>query len=388
MFKNLFIKLKVPQRAEIYSLLDFLLVAIGLVMELVVFLLLAFYPGQWLLAKFSAPQGLFWTPIKLLPMCLVVLLAVAPSRILRSSLKNGFGLDPRSAWRRYGNLAIAGLIFLAYLLMSSWVVFESILSGNLILWALVLLGCLWLYVLGSYFISRLVLRRSLRDITHEETPEGVGPFLEIWQRNWQRSGSLKVYDLFQPGLSMPFYMGSNVVVSGKALAAFTPEALKIGVVMAIMGQMLKLERNYLFMRLTVLGLAVPWAIIILHSLGFFLGFPLVIGPSLIPLIWLAVWLAYRTSNFLEANLKRFLCHKFNSAALTVTSNSFAIIASIGTMARYNLIPWSAPWWQRVFAAWPSPDTQVEKLELMSRPPMVTPLEKPEPALNSAERESH
>jgi hypothetical protein len=134
-------------------------------------------------------------------------------------------------------------------------------------------------VLGVGWWRGRRLAASLRDISAEEAPEGLKPYLDVWREKFQASGSLKVSDLFHSGLAMPVYLGQDVVVSGKALAAFTPEALKSGVLMAIMAQMLKLDRNHLCLRLAAMALGVPVAIIILHSLGFVLGFPLQSGPS-------------------------------------------------------------------------------------------------------------
>ncbi|MDR1658475.1 MAG: hypothetical protein LBT47_13180 [Deltaproteobacteria bacterium] len=389
MFRKLFLKLKVSERAEIYGLLDFFIAAVGLGVELMVFEFLAFSPGRWLLGKLGADvvsiephsSGLLTSALALGPYCLILLIAVGFSRVIRSSLQNGFGLDPRPLKVRAVNLTLSGLVFLAYVWTASWVVFQAVLTSNLILWSVVFLGCLWLYVLGSFFLKRLVWQNSLRDIKPEEVPAGMSPFLESWQKNQKVAGGIKVSGLFQPGLTMPSYLGPNVVISDKALAAFTPDALKSGIIMAFMSQMLSLERNYLIIRLAAIALAVPGAIIILHSLGFFLGFPLSIEPWLMPLIWLAAWFAFQVSRLLEFGLKRFLCYKLNAAAATVTSSVFSIITAIGTMVRYNQIPWHSPWWRRVFTDWPSPESQVAKLEAMAKDRL--PVQPPPAASGSA-----
>ncbi|MDR2456173.1 MAG: hypothetical protein LBE49_06225, partial [Deltaproteobacteria bacterium] len=347
MFRKLFLKVKASERAEIHGLLDFVLSAIGLMLELAALELLSFGLGRIIVERFGAHQGLWGPPLAILPLCLVFMAASAPTRILRAFLSAGFGLDPRPFPARILSLFSRGLIFLLCFWLGSWAVYEAIRSADLLLWSGTLLGCLWLCVLGAYYLKRLRLSSNLRLIRPEEIPEGLGPFLEVWRRSFPKAGNLKVYDLFRPGLSMPGYLGRDLVVSAKALAAFTPDALKTGVVGAIMAQMLKLDRNYLVLRLASMALAVPGAIIILHSLGFLMGFPLVSGPRLLPLVWLAVWLARQASELIERQLEKYLCYKLNAAVVSVTGNAPALVTVIGTMARYNQVAWTSRWWSRL-----------------------------------------
>jgi hypothetical protein len=248
-----------------------------------------------------------------------------------------------------------------YVWMASWVVYEAIRYGSLILWSCSLLGCLWLYVLGRHLLEGLRVSRSLRDIADEETPPGLPAFLEVWRRSFPKAGALKVSDLFRPGLAMPSYQGRDLYVTTKALAAFTPEALKSGVVMAIMAQMLKLDRNYLIMRLAAMTLAAPGAVIILHSLGFAMGYPALTGPRLIVLVWLAVWFARQVATLIDRHLRKYLVHKLNAAVVAVTANAPALVTAIGTMARYNQVSWKPRWWDRLAGGWPSPQEQIERL---------------------------
>ena len=361
MFRKLFLKVKASERAEIYGLMDFVLSAVGLMLELAAIELLAFSLGRLIADRVGSPEGLWGTALTILPFCLVMLVFAAPARILRASLAAGFGLDPRPLWARLRSLAFSGLIFLVFVWLASWAVYEGLRSGDPFLWSGALLGCLWLFVLGDYFFRRIRLSASLRDIAPEEIPEGLAPFLDVWRKSFPKAGKLKVYDTFRKGLSMPGYLGSDLVISGKALAAFTPEALKTGVVMAIMTQMLKLDRNYLILRLAAVALAVPGAIIILHSLGFFLGFPLMSEPRLIPLVWLAVWFARQVSVLIERQLRRYLAYKLNYAVVSVTGNAPALVTFIGTMARYNQAAWRSRWWIRLASSWPSPQDQIDRL---------------------------
>lgn len=362
MFRKLFLKVKASERAEIHGLMDFVLSCVGLMLELVALELLAFGLGRVIIDRAAIPDGPWAPGLVLLPLCLVMLIAVAPTRLLKADLKAGFGLDPRPLWPRIRSLAASGLIFLVCLWLASWAVFAALQTGSMLLWVGVLLGCLWLCVLGRHAAKRLIISRSLRDIRPEEIPEGLAPFLDVWRRNFPKAGQLKVFDLFQPGLTMPGYLGHDLVVSGKALAAFTPDALRSGVVMAIMTQMLKLDRNYLIMRLAAIALAVPGAIIILHSLGFAMGFPLATSPRSMPLIWLAAWFARQVSVLLERQLRKYLQYKINSAVVAVTRDPAALSTAIGTMARYNQVAWKSRWWDKLSSAWPAPQDQIDRIE--------------------------
>jgi hypothetical protein len=362
MFRKLFLKTKASERAEIFGLIDFVLAAAGLMMELAALELLAFGPGQRLLGMADRPPGPAGQALALLPWCAAMVAASAPARLMRDALRGGFGLDPRPASARLGALAGRLVFFLAYLWMASWAVYEAMLSGSLILWSAALLAAVWFHVLGVAWWRRRRLASSLRDMAPEETPGGLKPFLDVWRRSNAATGRIMVSDLFQSGLAMPGYLGSDVVVSGKALAAFTPDALKSGVLMAMMSQMLKLDRNRLVMRLAAMTLAVPGAIIVTHSLGFLLGFPLSVGPRLLPLIWVAVWFAALAARLLDRQMSKFLCHKLNAAVVTVTGNLQPLVTAIGTMARYNQVPWRASWYARLLTDWPAPVDQFERLK--------------------------
>jgi hypothetical protein len=361
MFRKLFLKAKAAERAEIYGLTDFVLSAAGLMLELAALELLAFGLGRVIVERLGAPEGLWGQPLAILPFCLALMLAAAPAKLLKSGLAAGFGVDPRPLSARLGSMAGSALFFLAFFWMGSWAVYEAARRGDLILWSACLLGCLWLWILGESLFERLRLALGLRGITEEETPEGLGSFLEVWRRSFPKAGALKVCDAFRPGLSMPGYMGRDLVVTGKALAAFTPDSLKTGVVMAIMAQMLKLDRNYLFLRFAAMALAVPGAIIIVHSLGFAMGADVMSGPRLLPLIWLAAWFSRQVSVLIERQLRKYLVHKLNFAVVSVTGNATALVTAIGTMAKYNQAAWKSRWWSRLASAWPAPQDQIDRL---------------------------
>jgi hypothetical protein len=93
-----------------------------------------------------------------------------------------------------------------------------------------------------------------------------------------------------------------------------------------------------------------------------MGYPLVSGPRIMPLIWLAVWFARGVTVLTERRVRQLLCHKLNYAVVSVTRNAPALVTAIGTMARYNQTPWSGRWWDRLVGDWPPPQDQIDRLK--------------------------
>jgi hypothetical protein len=361
MFKRLFLKAKASERAEIFSLVDFCLAGLGFLLELVALELLAFsFAGNlYFRVHFYDKLGPLGTFLALAPLCLSWGLMASISKVLRSQLRAGFGLDPRSAASRLWPLFKIGGLFFLYFWLTSWAVYEAKLSNKIWLFACVLFAVVWVYIFLVFALKKITLRQSLRDITSEEIPEGLDSFIAVWQK--KRPGALRVSTLFKLGLVPPFSADRDIIVSEKSLAIFTPEALKSYLVMAMMGQLLKLDRNFLVMRLTTMTLSVPFALMLLTTLGYFLGYPQVISAACLVLVWAAVWLSWQCSQLTMKFFQRYIWHKLNSAAVALTENSTSLIVGIKTIAHYNLIAWHCPWWRSFVLDWPAPADQLKQL---------------------------
>jgi hypothetical protein len=160
---------------------------------------------------------------------------------------------------------------------------------------------------------------------------------------------------------MPSYMGRDLIVTEKALAAFQPESLKAGLVMAMVSQMLKLNRNCVVLRLVALCMAIPASMMLLYSLGFLLGYPMMVRPSHVALVWMGCWLSFRVSNLVMNFISRILCHRMNLATATILGQVMPLVKCIETMARYNLVSWKQAWWRRLFSPWPGPKEQIKAI---------------------------
>jgi hypothetical protein len=326
------------------------------ILELLAFVLSAkldYWPS------FYDKLGAFGFALSLLPFCLAFALAASVAPVLRSQLRAVFGLDPRQAGTRLWSLFKKGASFFLYFWLASWAVYEALLSRNLVLLGVIVLAVVWGFIFLSSFLERLILRHSLRDIADDEVPEGLNKLLKAWQK--EHPGKIMVSNLFGVGLRPPFPSGGDVIVSEKALVAFIPEALKSYLVMAMMGQLLKLDRNFLLLRLMTMSLCLPFGFMMLNSLGIFLGYPMTISPANLVLLWLGVWLALKFSDGTLKFLKRYIYHKLNSAVVAVTHNLTGLISAIETMARYNQAAWQSPWWRTFTLEWPSPEDQLKKL---------------------------
>jgi hypothetical protein len=246
-----------------------------------------------------------------------------------------------------------------YLWLVSWILLISMNQGQLFLWTFFLASSLWLLVVLEAVIIRLEVKSRLRDMTAEEFPDGLHSFFESWRKH--QDGKLMVCKNFGPGLTMPTYQGQNLVVTEKALAAFQPEALKAGLVMAMVSQMLKLKRNFLVLRLVALTMAVPASMILLYSLGFLMGYPVVVRVSHLALVWMGCWLSYHVSNLVMNFISRILHNRLNLATIAIMGQIMPMVKAIETFSRYNLMPKKVPWWRTVCSPYPGPKDQIRAI---------------------------
>ncbi|MDR1545409.1 MAG: hypothetical protein LBU12_01560 [Deltaproteobacteria bacterium] len=360
MFKAWRYKLSPLKKAEVFSRLDFLAVALSRLTELVALFLALSWPGRSLSVRLlemlpeKAPQALV-----LGPLALAVFLFAWPARLLRSQLRADFGLDRRSAGPRVGRSLAAGAALWGLVWGLSWGL-DAAGELGLLAVGLATLAAAWLLLGLEFAAKRKAERRRLRDMTAEETPQGLAAYVKAWQADG-RKGGLKVSGLNPPGLTMPSAVGRDLVATEAALAAFPPNALKSGLLIALLKQSLGLERNYLILRAAALALAAPTSVILINLASLLRWGAFQPWPWKTPLIWLAIWLAWRLADLTSMFVQRVLCLKLNEATVSVLRDATGLLTAVEIMAARNLVPWRYPWWRRLFAERPGPLEQLEKL---------------------------
>ncbi|MDR2368772.1 MAG: hypothetical protein LBF58_11840 [Deltaproteobacteria bacterium] len=360
MFKKLFSKANYEEKANLYTLLDFLLASLSRLVEVTALLLLSSGLADKLANVYVLPFS--EKPIELLllaPMIIVFTLAVSICPALRSSLRTACGIDSRPLKSKLAIVLPYWIFGFFYLWLVSWILLINMNNGRLILWTFALALSLWALVVLEAAITNLEVKAKLRDMTGEEFPEGLYGFFEKWQKH--QGGKLMVCANFGPGLTMPTYQGQNLIVTEKALAAFQPESLKAGLVMAMVSQMLKLKRNYLVLRLVALTMAVPASMILLYSLGFMMGYPVTVRVSHVGLVWLGCWLSFHVSNLVMNLISRILYHRLNLATIAIMGQIMPLVKAIETMAHYNFMPKKAPWWRTINSPYPAPKDQIRAI---------------------------
>jgi hypothetical protein len=360
MLNSLFSKVNFEEKAKLYTLMDFMLAALSRLAELMIMLLLAAGLADKLAAVFTRLSG--EKPVDLIqlaPMVLVFALAVSVLPAIRSLLRASAGLDSRSLKTKLALVLPYWIFGILYLWLVSWILLMSMREGQLVLWTFTLAFSLWALVLLEAVSKYLTVNSKLRDMTEEEFPEGLRGFFEKWRKH--QEGKIMVYRNFGPGLTMPTYQGQNLIVTEKALAAFQPESLKAGLVMAMVSQMLKLKRNYLVLRVVALTMAVPASMMLLYSLGFLMGYPVMVRLSHVALVWLGCWLSYHVSGLVMNFISRILQHRLNLAAIAILGQVMPLVKAIETMARYNLMPKRTPWWRLIGSPYPGPKEQIRTL---------------------------
>jgi hypothetical protein len=372
MFKKLFSNLNHEEKAKLYTWLDFLLACLSRLVELSVLLLLASGLADKLANVYVRPFS--ERPIELLllaPMIIVITLAVSVCPAIRSRLRTASGLDSRPLKSKLTIVLPYWVFGFFYLWLVSWLLLINMNNGRLLLWTFTLATSIWALVILEAVIQNLEVKAKLRDVTGEEFPEGLYGFFEKWQKH--QGGKLMVCQNFGPGLTMPSYMGQNLIITEKALASFQPESLKAGLVMAMVSQMLKLRRNYLILRLVALTMAVPASMMLLYSLGFMMGYPVMVKVSHVALVWMGCWLSFHVSNLVMNFINRILYHRLNLATIAIMGQIMPLVKAIETMAHYNLLPKKTPWWRTVNSPYPAPKDQIRAImvglgELSSKNP--------------------
>ncbi|MDR2385974.1 MAG: hypothetical protein LBE80_00130 [Deltaproteobacteria bacterium] len=360
MFKKLFSKANFEEKSNLYTTLDFLLASLSRLVELTALLLLASGLADKLANVYVRPFS--EKPLELLllaPMIIFFTLVVSVCPAIRSRLRTECGLDTRSLKSKLTIVLPYWIFGFFYLWLVSWLLLQNMNNGQLIIWTFTLATSLWALIILEAVTKHLEVKAKLREMTGEEFPEGLHGFFEKWQKN--EGGKLMVCQNFGPGLTMPTYQGQNLIVTEKALAAFQPESLKAGLIMAMVAQMLKLKRNYLILRLVAITMAVPASMMLLYSLGFMMGYPVVVRVSNVALVWLGCWLSFHVSNLVMNFISRILIHRLNLATIAIMGQIMPLIKAIETMSQYNLLPKKLPWWKVFGSSYPGPKDQIRSI---------------------------
>ncbi|MDR2301013.1 MAG: hypothetical protein LBF38_03080 [Deltaproteobacteria bacterium] len=360
MFKKLFSKANNEEKSILYSSLDFLLASLSRLVELTALLLLASGLADKLANVYVRPFS--EKPLELLllaPMIVFITLAASICPAIRARLRTESGLDTRSLKAKLAIVLPYWIFGFFYLWLVSWLLLQNMNNGQLIIWTFTLATSLWALIVLEAVTKHLEIKAKLREMTAEEFPEGLHGFFEKWQKN--EGGKLMVCQNFGPGLTMPTYQGKNLIVTEKALAAFQPESLKAGLIMAMVSQMLKLKRNYIILRLVAITMAVPASMMLLYSLGYMMGYPLVVRVSNVALVWLGCWLSFHVSNLVMNFISRILIHRLNLATIAIMGQIMPLIKAIETMSQYNLLPKKAPWWKVFGSPYPGPKDQIRAI---------------------------
>ncbi|MDR1677265.1 MAG: hypothetical protein LBS44_02615 [Deltaproteobacteria bacterium] len=360
MFKKLLSTANIEEKTKLYTLLDFMLAGLSRLVELTALLVLASGLGDKLASLFSKlfsekPVDFFL----LAPMVLFFTLVVSICPAVRSNLRDASGLDTRSLKTKFFLVLPYWIFGFFYLWLVSWILLTSMREGQLLLWTFSLAASLWVLVILEAISKYLSIKSKLREISGEEIPEGLSGFFDRWSK--EQKGKLLVVQSFGPGLTMPSYQGPDLIVTEKALAAFQPESLKAGLIMAMVSQMLKLKRNFLVLRLVSLTMAVPVSMMLLYSLGFLIGYPVMIRLSQIAIVWMGCWFSYHISTLVLNIISRILHQRLNLATISILGQVMPLVKAIETMSRYNLMPKKTPWWKLICSPYPGPKEQIRTL---------------------------
>ncbi|MDR1050911.1 MAG: hypothetical protein LBP95_07500 [Deltaproteobacteria bacterium] len=364
MFNRFFINASHKEKAALRATLDFLLACLSRLLELMAVVLLCAGLADWLAGLFPEPAGRVLGPLlSMLPACLFLSVCLCVFPFLRGELRASCGLDARSGWARLRAAWPCLLSGFFYLWLGSWCLLLVMRLLNIYVWAAVLAALVWGLVLVVHWAGILTARTALRPMGRAEIPQGLAAVLRNWEARdgAKRPGRLLVSERATSGVGGPFYLGDDIVVPQKAVSLLPADGLKAGIVMAIVAQMLKLSRNYLILRLGALTMAVPASMMLLYSLGHVMGYPLLVRPAHVALVWLGCWLSFSACELVLNMVRRLIHHRLNLAAAAILGQARPVVLNVESMADLNLVPWKTSRWVRAVSRLPCPEEQMRAL---------------------------
>ncbi|MDR2338788.1 MAG: hypothetical protein LBF40_01420 [Deltaproteobacteria bacterium] len=366
MFKRLNSQTDPADRPHIYSLTDLCLAAVLRMLELTLFLLLFSFaaPRLW-----PVLQGRVGGPVAALltisSMALAYVLIRLPLELARSQLRNAFGLDPRAAGARFPPIIKKAALAFVVSALFGWILLLTLDRLPVLAWVLLYLAMVYLCLTVRLLWPRLGFSfypGRYRPATDDELPDGAFKVLSALPGAGEGLPKAWVDRSFHPGLRPPFVLGGRLVIPEKALSAFPPSALKALIVRAVLSHLVRIPRNFAIYGFLSLALSAPIALILLNSLGLMVGYPIVGSPALVALFWMGAWAALCFSEFSGLLLSRTLCLKLSAATVAVTKDVHGLFESIGTLARYNLEPFSGSFFGELFRDRPFPERQIDRLK--------------------------
>ncbi|MDR2725159.1 MAG: hypothetical protein LBC90_03645 [Candidatus Adiutrix sp.] len=272
-----------------------------------------------------------------------------------STLAADFGLDPRPGRQRLAAwAALESRWFLAAWLLSV-PLFQLLAVLDLWAWTLTALasgaGLLLLDALKPHWLRPEKLRPPLEG----EVDPNLGLRFDKWAGQMGfKPWPLRVATTFSPFLEPPRLSGfgptQTLVISEKALGAFTPRALNLLAVSAMVEGLVKAPLKFLFLRGCALAVAVPLAAVFISTLGTRLWlYPLVHNPALIILVWLAGWLGLALADFSTRLVRRDLSTQLAAAAALILKDDEAADAARTTLSVKNLEEETPPAWRNWFS---------------------------------------
>ncbi|MDR2461110.1 MAG: hypothetical protein LBE38_10125 [Deltaproteobacteria bacterium] len=367
MFQRIYAKTPAADRNQVYNNLDLAFAIVSRLVELLFFFLVILRLGPYLyrtiLVRIPNIGGYL-----IVVVILVILgsLLIGLIAVFRSNLDSAFGLDPRPLSRSMGEKILRWGLFAPYLILATALAFLSLQVFQVVFWAILYLLLIWLglFVVAIIQGPRLPGADKLRDPTAGEIPSGLERYDFFFPKNkFIPRENYKVSTLFTKGLVPPYVAGKTLVIPEKALSSFTPDALKARILMALLYYVISARRNVLGFRTIGLALAVPSALVLLNSVGLWLGHNLLVprDPALIGFLWLATWLAFWFSEFLTLFVIRQLDYRVSATVAALTLDAQGLFLSVEVMARYNLDPMEETPIRDIFRARPSPLTQLKHI---------------------------
>ena len=354
MFKK-FSRIENPnERLEIFNLLKF---NISLCLRLAEFVALAFLISGlgWFIAtpltgKLGFAAGTF---ISVALMLAFIWLLRLPALLMHTNLRAAYGLDQRSGKVRFLKLLRPGLRRgLAAWLASCLLVMG--LEVDLWLWTIgAALLCLILTTIDAIF-PRLLQPENWRPPKSGEIPPGLADRIKLWAlKTSLQPEQIVISTDFISELEPPRLAGlgsrTRLVISEKALNSFSPRELTLMVSGTAMGAMIKAPVRFLLLRLCALAAALPLAAILISILGTRIwGYPLVINPALITLVWLALWLGSLLANLAINLTRRNLDTQLMAMAAIILKDDQAVETALAVLADKNLEEPAPSIWREFF----------------------------------------
>jgi len=343
------------ERLEIFNLLKFNLAVCRRVIEFLTLAALVAGFG-WLIGQPAAPRP---SPLYSAPLIALALLISALPRwlfmVIESALAADFGLDPRPVRQRLAALAAREIRWLAAVWLFSVIIFQILTVTELWAWTLIALAA------GAGLLFLDACRPGLLRPERPRPPQAgeLDPALTERLDNWARQMGFKPWPIridtsFSPYLTTPHLSGfgstQTLVIPEKALSAFTPRALALLTVSAMVEGLAKAPLKFIFLRGCALAVASPLAAILICTLGARMWFyPILHNPALVILIWLAGWLGLALADFTTRIVRRDLEAQLASAAALILKDDEAVDAARTTLALKNLEEEAPPAWRDWFS---------------------------------------